>query len=107
MKYEVSPNFIPLTSIHSINATRMPAHPYHLVDCSPWPLIMSFALLFFALILCSWFTFKLTTWTYPILCVSLITVTLYAWFRDVARESQGGFHTTRTQSGLLISFLIF
>ena len=31
-------------------------HPYHLVDASPWPILMSFALLSGALLLVNWLT---------------------------------------------------
>jgi len=31
-------------------------HPYHLVDVSPWPILMSFALLSGALSLVNWLT---------------------------------------------------
>ena len=45
------------------------AHPYHLVDVSPWPILMSVCLLFLGLLVCSWLTHKLTNIYYPLLCL--------------------------------------
>ncbi len=83
------------------------SHPYHIVDISPWPILMSFALLFFGLIICSWLTHRLTSWTYPIINLILIILISYQWFRDIIREGQGGYHTKKVQSGIYISFLVF
>ena len=33
-----------------------PAHPYHLVDVSPWPILKSFGVLSLALAIVSWLT---------------------------------------------------
>lgn len=83
------------------------AHPYHLVDVSPWPILMSFTLLLGAQVLVTWLTHKLTKPWYAQLTITLIVLITYQWFRDVVREAQGGFHTHRVQQGILISFLIF
>lgn len=85
----------------------MSTSPYHLVDISPWPIIMSISFLFLALILCNWLTHKITRIEYPVLCTLLISLTLYQWFRDIVREGQGGYHTKIVQQGIFISFLIF
>lgn len=90
-------------------------HPYHLVDVSPWPILMSFALLFLAFIIVSWLSpnsgINLTMSSkgsfYAITAFTLIFLISYSWFRDIVREAQGGFHTKRVQKGILISFLIF
>ena len=37
-----------------MNRRSFATHPYHLVDISPWPILMSFALLSGALALVSW-----------------------------------------------------
>lgn len=69
------------------------SHPYHLVTVSPWPLLMSFTLLFLGLIICSWLTHRLHNFYYPILSFLTLFFITYQWFRDIIRESQGGFHT--------------
>ena len=83
------------------------AHPYHLVDVSPWPLLMSVTLLFGALVVVSWLTHKLERSWYSIIAQINIILISYQWFRDVVREAQGGYHTKVVQRGILISFLIF
>lgn len=82
------------------------AHPYHLVDGSPWPLLMSLAILGQAVTIGSWLT------GFPQSLISLIPLALIAlisilWWRDVIREAKGGYHTTIVQRGLLIGFLLF
>ena len=83
------------------------SHPYHIVNVSPWPILMSFAFLFFGLIICSWLTHRLTSFSYAILCLILMSLIAFQWFRDIVREAQGGFHTKIVQSGIYISFIIF
>jgi len=79
-------------------------HPYHLVDVSPWPFLMSIAALSFAINLVSWlghYSFNLLP---PLVVIILIA---FQWWRDVIREAKGGFHTTLVQRGILLGFLLF
>ena len=82
-------------------------HSIHLVTNSPWPIFMSFALLFLLLILCSWLNHINFPFFYVILVSILIFLIVFQWFRDIIREGQEGSHTKLTQKGLMISFLIF
>ena len=93
----------------NINRRQMSSlsHPYHLVTVSPWPILMSIALLLLGLIICSWLTHRLTSFNYVILCVAFTGLTTYQWFRDIIREAQGGYHTKVVQQGIYLSFLIF
>ena len=81
-------------------------HPYHLVDVSPWPILMSLTLLNFAFIIVKWLTHKEVGLEVAVIVAAIILIS-YQWFRDIVREAQGGFHTKRVQKGILISFLIF
>jgi hypothetical protein len=45
-----------MLNIKNIRSYSTPTHPYHLVDVSPWPILMSFSLLSFALLLVNWLT---------------------------------------------------
>ena len=67
-------------------------HPYHLVDGSPWPILAALALLAGALL-------QMPNYFY-------LFIPLF-WWRDVIRESTGGFHTTAVQRGLLLGFILF
>jgi cytochrome c oxidase subunit 3 len=83
------------------------SHPYHIVLVSPWPILMSFSLLFFGLVICSWLTHRLTNNYYAILVILLMVLITYQWLRDIIREGQGGYHTKVVQRGIYISFLVF
>ncbi len=87
-------------------STAPVAHPYHIVDNSPWPIFMSFALFGFAVTIVSWLTgFKQSLLSFtPLILISLIAT---LWWRDVIREAKAGFHNDKVQHGLLIGFLLF
>ena len=72
--------------------TMATAHPFHLVDGSPWPILTALALSAGALL-------QMPDYFYVLI--------LLFWWRDVIRESTGGFHTTAVQRGLLLGFILF
>lgn len=78
-------------------------HPFHLVDCSPWPILMSLAMLSGAICVVSWINY---TSYYPLTILLPIAI-MVLWWRDVIREAKGGNHTTVVQRGILIGFLLF
>ena len=70
-----------------------------MLDVSPWPWLMSMAVLSSAIGIVS-----------PINDIpQFVAIGLIAlqWWRDVIREAKGGYHTTIVQRGLLIGFLLF
>ncbi len=79
-------------------------HPYHQVDASPWPILMSIALQGTAMTVVSSQT-HLETNFQPNQITILIIATL--WWRDVLREAQGGYHTKQVQKGISIGFQLF
>lgn len=85
----------------------MKSHPYHIVTISPWPILSSIGLLLTGLILCSWLNKKELNINYIILNILLFGLLFFQWFRDIIRESQGGYHTKKVQKGILISFIVF
>lgn len=81
-------------------------HPYHLVDPSPWPYVMSCAALLTTLGAVIYFHYSQIL----VLSLGLISVGLcmFLWLRDVVRESTyQGFHTKATVDGLKMGFLLF
>jgi len=86
---------------------KLLSHPYHIVTVSPWPILSSFGLLLFGLIICSWLNHKSPSLSYVILNIILISLITFQWFRDIIREGQGGYHTKKVQQGILISFIVF
>lgn len=82
----------------------MRKHPYHLVDCSPWPLLLSLATLSFAFTVVKWLN-HLNPFYYVQL--TLILLIAFQWWRDIIREAKAGDHTIKVQKGILIGFLLF
>jgi cytochrome c oxidase subunit 3 len=82
-------------------------HPFHLVDVSPWPILMSFALLSGALSLVSWLTLGInSSILYTIVFINIVFI-FTLWLRDVIREGLAGYHTMAVRRGLLLGFVIF
>ena len=92
----------------SQNTKNVHKHPYHLVDPSPWPFIISFG--------CFFLTFGIAMYFHSynganfLILTGLITVlfTMYTWFRDIIREAvYEGQHTKQVQLGLRNGMLLF
>lgn len=99
-------NLVSRTYFKQANQSSRASHPYHLVDGSPWPLLMSLALLGFAVTIVSWLTgFQQSFLSFS--SIALIGLISILWWRDVIREAKGGYHTAIVQRGLLIGFLLF
>lgn len=82
--------------------------PFHLVAPSPWPILISFALLSFML------TFALTMHGYILslwwllLSASVVLATIFLWTRDIVVEGTYlGDHTIAVKRGLNQGFLLF
>lgn len=84
------------------------AHPYHLVEPSPWPLIVSFALL--TTTLSAVLSFHGVS-NGPVLFALGILATassMALWFVSVTREATAlGNHTLAVQKGLTLGFVLF
>ena len=83
----------------------MRIHPYHLVDISPWPLQTSINILGQAFNFIFWLNLQ-SNYIIFIQIFTLILI-LFQWWRDVLRESLGGYHTVFVQKGIMIGFLLF
>ena len=83
-------------------------HPYHLVNNSPWPFIISFGLLFFTSSIVMYLHNYTNSFFLFFISILLIILTIYTWFRDVTRESvYEGQHTKQVQKGLKNGMLLF
>ena len=90
-----------------MNRRSFATHPYHLVDISPWPILMSFALLSGALALVSWQTLGENSNLVYLIILSNIVLIFILWLRDVIREGKAGFHTEAVASGIKLGFILF
>jgi cytochrome c oxidase subunit 3 len=81
-------------------------HDYHLVEPSPWPVVMSAAVFVLAVGAISW----MHGWTPWIFAVGLVGVlyTMYAWWSDVVREANNGIdHTPVVQMHHRYGMMLF
>ena len=95
-------------SIVNINRNQFQNFPYHLVETSPWPILVSFSLLSLTL------SAVMYMHGYPnggILLLLGFVLTAYGmsvWFRDVNTEATAlGDHTHEVQKGLILGVLLF
>jgi cytochrome c oxidase subunit 3 len=93
--------------IFSIMLRSIHAHPYDLVEPSPWPLSVAFALL--TTTLSGVMSFHGYSNGPLLLALGIIaTVSSMAlWLKDVSREGSIGFHTLQVRRGLYLGFVLF
>jgi cytochrome c oxidase subunit 3 len=94
--------------MNKINRNQFQSFPYHLVDPSPWPILVSFSLLNLTL----GAVMYMQGFTYGGLLLSLgFTLTVFGtilWFRDIITEGTYlGHHTIQVQKGLTIGVVLF
>lgn len=83
-------------------------HPYHIVDASPWPFIISFGLFFFTFGLSMFFHSYKGGKFLMLIGLLIIILTMFTWFRDIIREAvYEGQHTKQVQLGLRSGMLLF
>jgi heme/copper-type cytochrome/quinol oxidase subunit 3 len=81
-------------------------HPFHILEPSPLPFLMSISVLEFALGLILYFHFS-NPWVALFGLGSLLVIFTY-WMTDIIREATfGGFHTTYVVSNLQLGFKLF
>ena len=92
----------------NLNRSQFQAHPYHLVDPSPWPISMSFALLIMAI------SAVMYMQGFPFggyllnLGTILVATGMSLWFRDVVVESTYlGHHTEQVKRGITLGIALF
>lgn len=84
------------------------AHPFHLVEASPWPIAVSFSLL--VTTLSGVMTFHGYSNGSFLLTLGIISTisTMTLWFKDITREGTFlGNHTFAVQKGLSLGFVLF
>ena len=83
-------------------------HPYHLVNVSPWPFLITLSLLAFMVGFVMYFH-QFTSGA-SIMLLGLITLVfvMICWFRDIVREGTfEGHHTQLVQRGLKVGMILF
>jgi cytochrome c oxidase subunit III len=84
-----------------------PNHDYHLVDPSPWPLVMSIFAFIMAVGGIFWMKSMAGGWLFGVGLIGVLYV-MAAWWTDVIKEAQyGGFHTRVVQISLRYGMILF
>lgn len=79
-------------------------HPIHLLEVSPWPLVVSLCLGTVLLSVTAYLHGLGFYGIFGILCMLIVSL---LWFRDIIREGLSGKHSILVQSGLSMGFLLF
>lgn len=84
------------------------AHPYHLVDPSPWPLMGSIGALVTTMGAVMYMHSYIGGEIIFPLGLFIILLTMYVWWRDIIREATyQGLHTQAVQKGLRYGMILF
>lgn len=85
-----------------------PAHPYHLVNPSPWPFVGSFSLFFVAIGAAMAMHKHMLGFAPLLLGLAGVLYTMYGWWRDVVKEGlHDKAHTSEVSRGLRIGMALF
>nr|ACR55900.1 cytochrome c oxidase subunit III [Endomyzostoma sp. MZ-2009] len=80
--------------------------PYHLVEYSPWPLMMGMNMLMLSVSMAYWFHSSVYLYTY--ISMALTMVVMCQWWRDTIRESTFlGCHNLNVMGGIKIGMVLF
>nr|YP_011016965.1 cytochrome c oxidase subunit III [Aegus fukiensis]AFQ62172.1 cytochrome c oxidase subunit III [Cheironitis sp. MJTNT-2012]WQB61567.1 cytochrome c oxidase subunit III [Aegus fukiensis] len=81
-------------------------HPYHLVDASPWPILGAFSAMITMAGIIKWF--HLFNSNLLLLGLSITSLVMYQWWRDISREGTfQGLHTFPVTMGLRWGMILF
>lgn len=95
-------------NLNTQTKSQFQAHPYHLVDQSPWPMFISWTLFFMAIgavLSMQGFTFGHNLLTIGLILTSMV---MFFWIGDVNIEGTFlGYHTKEVKKGLMLGFILF
>nr|QWB85836.1 cytochrome c oxidase subunit III [Dynamostes audax] len=81
-------------------------HPFHLVEISPWPLLGALGAMTSMMGLIKWF--HCFNNTLLLLGLTITTLVMYQWWRDIIRESTyQGIHTMKVAIGMRWGMILF
>lgn len=83
-------------------------HPFHIVDPSPWPLVVSLSAFTTTFGLVLWMHGYVQSFMFVFLSISILVLNMCLWFRDIVREGTfEGAHTLPVQTGLRFGMVLF
>nr|AOT84764.1 cytochrome c oxidase subunit III [Platerodrilus sp. MNCN/DNA:86739] len=84
----------------------MKNHPFHLVEISPWPILMATSTMSLAMGAIN--LMHLMNKNLLMMSMMMLMLNLYQWWRDVTRESTfQGIHTTNVQMNMKYGMILF
>jgi cytochrome c oxidase subunit 3 len=97
-----------MSNLNTLNKSSFQAFPYHIVDPSPWPILVSFSLLYSALNSVMYMHGFANGGLLLNLSLALTVLGMSLWFRDIIIEgSFRGDHTKEVTKGLTIGIVLF
>jgi len=94
--------------MNQINRNQFQSFPYHLVDPSPWPILVSFSLLSLTLGAVMYMQGFIYGGQLLSLGFTLTVFGMILWFRDIITEGTYlGHHTIQVQKGLTLGVVLF
>ncbi len=84
-----------------------PYHPFHIVDESPWPVVVSLQCLGPFIGMVMYLHGYIKGGTIFLLSFVSLLLTVSLWFRDILREGSMGYHTMKVQRGLKMGMILF
>jgi len=83
-------------------------HPYHLVEQSPWPILVSLNLLFLLISFVSYLNGYLYGYLNLKIAFTLVLTISLFWIYDIITESlYMGYHSFKVSKGLILGFIFF
>nr|QDH07438.1 cytochrome c oxidase subunit 3 [Pilsbryoconcha exilis] len=79
--------------------------PFHLVEMSPWPFFSSMSAVCVFVSFVNWFSGG-SLW-FVLCAISLLSIVLFQWFRDIVREGEQGWHTSYVASNIRFGMVLF
>lgn len=87
---------------------RSQAHPFHIVDPSPWPFLTAFSAFTFVTGVAMYMHYYSKGFAFLLLGLVLLIVNATFWWRDVIREATfEGHHTSYVKNGLKMGMALF
>jgi hypothetical protein len=90
---------------YNILLNKNEKHPFHLVESSPWPFFVSWAILGSVLLFVSHLK-NVNAGIFKIFIPILLVYGVYQWFSDVIKESRNH-HTRKVRAGLKLGMKLF
>ena len=91
-----------------MSQSSLKKHPYHIVDASPWPLLLSIGALCLTFGSVMYFHSYDNGTVVALIGLFILLFSMYAWGRDIVREgTYQGMHTAAVQKSLRIGMILF